>query len=137
MCYLKLKSAILIMVVVLLASCKHNPAVVVLPLTDSVDHCDTTTVSYNKDVKPVLQNNCYGCHGTTAIDSGGGLNLEDFSSLKQYLQYGFRGDGVYGSKFYHCITHSQWAQAMPPGYMLDTCSLNKIKRWIDLGAANN
>lgn len=113
-------------------SCTHR-AYHALVITPAV--CDTTVVTYLADVQPILRNNCYSCHG--AQTNNGGLDLETFSSLKNYLQYGFRGDGVYGSKFYHCILHSQLALPMPPTYVLDSCSLMKIKRWIDLGASDN
>jgi hypothetical protein len=121
----------------LLVACTHKSFVphvppVVIPV------CDTINISYGKDVQPVLRNNCYSCHATAATASaGGGLDLENFASLKSYLNYGFRGDGVYGSKFYHCITHSLLALPMPPTYIIDTCALKQVKRWIDLGAPQN
>ena len=123
----------------LFIGCTHKPELPVLPIKPLppvvVNACDTTNVSYKKDVQPVLNANCYSCHGT-AVTAGGGLDLENFTSLKTYLQQGFRGDGVYGSKFYHCITHKE-ALPMPPGYLLDTCTLNKIGAWISRGAADN
>ena len=123
--------------VFLLMACQHKAFVAVSAVThDTTIGCDTTIVSYFKDVKPILSANCYSCHGTGQTQ-GGGLDLEDFTSLKAYLNNGFRGDGVYGSKLYNCILHSPLAQQMPPTYILDTCSIRKIKRWIDLGGNNN
>ncbi len=118
-------------------ACQHK-AFVPTPIVshDTTVVCDTTVVSYAKDVKPIFSSNCYSCHGTGQTQ-GGGLDLEDFTSLKSYLQYGFRGDGIYGSKLYNCILHSPLAQQMPPTYKLDTCSIMKIKRWIDLGGNND
>ena len=120
-----------------LTACTHKAIVVVPVVPVAPATCDTTNVSYHTDVQPVLENNCYSCHGTAQIGSGGGLDLETFSSLKNYLHYGFRGDGVYGSKLMHCIMHASLAQPMPPTYQLDTCSQMKIKRWMDEGAPEN
>lgn len=121
----------------ILAGCTHKSWVLapVTPVTPT--GCDTTNVTYHADVQPILQSNCYSCHRTAEVASGGGLDLENFTSLKNYLQYGFRGDGIYGSKLYHCILHSQLALPMPPTYTIDSCSRNKIKRWIDMGGPAN
>ncbi len=126
-----------ISVVVALSACTHK-ALLVAPVTPvTPPDCDTTNVTYHADVQPVLEANCYSCHGTAEVGAGGGLDLQNFASLKNYLQYGFRGDGIYGSKLYHCILHSQLALPMPPTYTIDSCSRNKIKRWIDLGGPAN
>lgn len=120
-----------------LSGCVHQayivpaPAPVVHPTTV----CDTTTVSYTADVQPILSANCYSCHGAAVATSG--LDLETFTTLKSYLQYGFRGDGVYGSKLYHCVAHASLAQPMPPSYRIDSCALAKIARWIHTGAPAN
>ncbi len=121
-----------------LTACTHKALVVVPVVPVAPTGCDTSNVTYHADVQPILANNCYSCHGTAQVDSvGGGLDLENFTSLKNYLQYGFRGDGVYGSKLFHCILHAQLALPMPPTYELDTCNQKKIKRWIDEGAPEN
>ena len=121
-------------------SCVHKPFTALIPAHTVVNttSCDTegTGISYTKQVKPVLSQNCYSCHGSS-VTTGGGLDLEDFSNLKGYLQNGFRGDGIYGSKLFHCILHSPNALPMPPTYIIDTCSLKYIKRWIDMGAPDN
>ena len=119
---------------VFLLACTHTSLQTQVVLPPS---CDTTHVSYKNDIQPVLSANCYSCHATSQVGNGGGLDLESFSSLKTYLQYGFRGDGIYGSKFYHCICHTPLALPMPPTYILDSCSLRKVSSWIHLGAPQN
>lgn len=120
-----------------LSGCVHQAYII--PVPTPAPHpttvCDTTTVSYTADVQPILSANCYSCHSAAVATSG--LDLETFTTLKAYLQYGFRGDGVYGSKLYHCIAHASLAQPMPPTYVLDSCSLAKIARWIHTGAPAN
>lgn len=98
--------------------------------------CDTARVTYQAIVQPILSANCYSCHSTIVTENGG-LDLENFASLKQYLNYDFRGDGIYGSKFYHCITHSLNALPMPPSYKIDTCDSKKILIWLEHGAQDN
>lgn len=117
--------------------CIHKPfkaatpaPVVVVPV------CDTINVSYSAVIKPLLQANCYECHAT-AVTANGGLDLEDFTSLKNYLTLGFRGDGVYGSKLYHCALHSTNALPMPPVYKLDSCSMSKLACWLRAGGRDN
>lgn len=127
----------IIAILITLCACTHKSATIkVVPTPVAIDSCDTTTVSYATRVKPIIQANCYRCHGT-AVTAGGGLDLEDFTTLKNYLENGFRGDGIYGSKFYHCILHSVGALPMPPTYKLDSCNRNTISRWIHEGAPNN
>jgi len=98
--------------------------------------CDTVYVSYKTVIKPILSANCYGCH-STAVTQNGGLDLEDFNSLKQYITNDFRGDGIYGSKLYHCMLHAANALPMPPDYRLDSCDLNKMHAWLREGAKDN
>ncbi len=133
------KGFLLIIFISLFCSCQHKPfKAQALPVATPPDSntCDTINVTYKKDIQPVIQATCYTCHATS-VTVNGGLDLENFTSLKTYLQYGFRGDGIYGSKFYHCISHSLLALPMPPNYKLDTCTLKKIKGWISLGAMDN
>lgn len=132
-----MKKLVVISVVVAFSACTHKALLVTTASPVTPTGCDTTNVTYHADVQPVLGANCYSCHGTAQVASGGGLDLQNFASLKNYLQYGFRGDGIYGSKLYHCILHSQLALPMPPTYTVDSCSQRKIKRWLDEGAPGN
>jgi len=42
-------------------------------LEGSNNTCDTTNVSYNTGVVPILQANCYSCHGTGNTGGSGGI----------------------------------------------------------------
>ena len=121
-------------------ACQHKPFPVPVAKTTPtppppVVVCDSVNVTYAANIKPILQTNCYSCH-STSVTLTAGLDLETFSSLKTYMGYGFMGDGIFGSKFYHCITHNR-ALSMPPTYILDSCDLAKIRRWIAMGAPEN
>ena len=98
--------------------------------------CDTIYVSYTCSVKPILQNNCYSCH-STAVTASGGVDLENFQSLKNYLKLYYRNDSMYGSKFYNIILQTPGTLSMPPTAKLSTHELSLIKKWLNLGAPEN
>jgi hypothetical protein len=134
------KIAAISIAAIVLVSCKHNapdfvvtPANTSNPTSNAPSACDTTNVSYRKDVQPIIRNNCYECH-SASVTQEGGLNLEDTASLKQYLTRQYRGNGIYGSQLMHIINQLPGSLQMPPTYKLDSCSINKIQRWIHLGA---
>ena len=89
--------------------------------------CDTTAVSYNRDVMPLLSNRCYTCHiGATA---GGGIVLGTYAEDKVVALNG---------KLYGAVNHSPGFSQMPTGgTKLNTCQLATVKKWIDAGSPNN
>ncbi len=118
-----------------LFSCRYDKENIPDPTTTS--GCDTLNVSYSATVKPILQANCYPCHSTYYATTNGALDLEDWNSLKNYLTYFYRGDGIYGSKFYHIIRHDGLVTPMPPTGKLSDCDISKIHSWIAAGAPAN
>jgi hypothetical protein len=106
-------------------------------VTPKISGCDTTNVSYSRIIQPILSNNCYSCHSTTVTSTGRGLDLENFTSLKNYLNYQYHMDGVYGSKFFHIVNHSGLVPYMPPALKLSSCELRKIYSWLNSGAPQN
>jgi hypothetical protein len=125
------KIMIVVCIMLCIVACTYKKAPVV-PVTP-VAGCDTIHITYKKDIQPIFSAHCYSCHAT-AVTTSGGLNLEDTASLKFYLHNGFRGDNIYGSKLFHCMLHSSSALPMPPTYVVDTCSLNKMHHWLAIGA---
>jgi hypothetical protein len=92
--------------------------------------CDLTNVTYTLTVKPVLQAYCLSCHSTAASSgSGAGIRLENYTDLKTYATNG----RLYGS-----VSHVAGYSFMPKGgSILDNCTVQKLKKWIDDGALNN
>src|SRR4029079_12895142 len=92
------------------------------------------TVDYVKDVKPVLAQNCYGCHGPEVQQSGLRLDLR---------QNALRG-GDYGpviipgksgeSKLIRRLTDGDGGLQMPPTGALQPDEIATIRAWIDQGA---
>ncbi|MDX5348653.1 MAG: hypothetical protein LPK19_15560 [Hymenobacteraceae bacterium] len=92
--------------------------------------CDTTVaVTYQNDVLPIVQNNCYVCHSQANGANNGNVVLEGHSNLSSYALSG---------KLYGVISHAPGFSAMPKGgNKLPDCDIQKIKKWIDSGALNN
>lgn len=89
--------------------------------------CDTVNMTYTADVKPLLQSNCYGCHGNG--QTSGGVTLDTYAGVKTVVD---------NNKLMGVVTHASGFPAMPKGgAKLSDCNINKIKSWIGRGAQNN
>jgi hypothetical protein len=91
--------------------------------------CDTSAVSYTNDVVPILQEYCYGCHGTNVSAAGGGIILEGYGNLANYANNNqLSGD----------ISAASGYTPMPYGKpRLPSCQLYKILAWVNQGINNN
>ena len=91
--------------------------------TDTISSCDTSNMSFQKDVYPVISTYCLGCHG----NSSGGFNLEGYDNIKRN-----------STKMMNAIEHKAGAPAMPQGAAkLPDCTINKLNAWISQGLKNN
>ncbi len=91
--------------------------------------CDTVNMKYSVDIVPILDHYCYGCHGNGNTGGSGGINLQDFKTLKGYAENG----QLYGN-----ISHAPGYIGMPYGQAkMPDCEINKILDWINQGAPNN
>lgn len=117
-----------LLVAALCGGCYYDSEEQLYPKLDQA--CDTTGVTFSKSILPILQTNCYNCHSASEnANLGKGINLEDFSLLKQRISTG---------ELYSSIVQDFTVLPMPKdGAKLDTCSIAKIKIWIDKGALNN
>ena len=94
----------------------------------------TTPVDYDKDVKPLLMQNCYSCHGAVVQQSGLRLDLR---------QNALRG-GDYGpviipgksgdSKLIRRLVDGDGGMQMPPAGPLAPDEIGILRAWIDQGA---
>ena len=91
--------------------------------------CDTVNVSYQNQVVPILQENCYPCHGNGSTAGSGGINLNSYVNLKVYADNGY----LVGN-----VRHDPGYNGMPYGKpMLPSCEINTIVAWVHHGAINN
>ena len=121
-----MKHVLLLAIILTIAiSCSWDSEELLYPESE---YCDTINVSFSGDVTPILAANCYECHSNTnAPDFAYGIALEDFKDVKASL------DLIVGA-----IKQIEGFPAMPKGAdKLDTCSINTIEAWVNIGAPDN
>lgn len=89
---------------------------------------------FNSQVKPILQQNCFQCHGGGA-EVEGGLRL---TSREKILEGGNYGPAVSlaspaDSFLLEMIGYGQETAQMPPDGRLDDASLEILAKWINIG----
>jgi hypothetical protein len=92
--------------------------------------CDTSKISYSRDIVPILQTNCYRCHdiNNAALFSNGNL-LDNYKSLKDHIKNGL----VIGN-----IEYAKGYLPMPKGApRLSDCDIAKIRSWVRQDTLNN
>ncbi|MBL7811890.1 MAG: hypothetical protein JNL57_06665 [Bacteroidetes bacterium] len=89
--------------------------------------CDTTAISYSKELSGLIQSQCAGCHSAGA--PSGGIVLADYTSVKASVSSG---------RFYGSVNWDAGFSPMPKsGSKWSACNLTRLKKWIDAGAPNN
>jgi mono/diheme cytochrome c family protein len=84
-------------------------------------------MSYQNDILPILQENCYQCHD--AQNNFGNVTLEGYNSLLVYVNSG---------QLIGVINHDSGYSPMPKNAsMLLECQIEKIESWITAGSMNN
>src|SRR5260370_3897067 len=91
-------------------------------------------VDYDKDIRPILSQQCYACHGEEAQQSGLRLDMR---------QNALRG-GDYGpvilpgnsaeSKLIRRMVNGDGGLQMPPTAALPSADIGLLRAWIDQGA---
>src|SRR5438876_777335 len=97
----------------------------VLATKSGTGQCDTSLVRYATDIVPILQNNCYECHGKSSNSGSGGILLEGYSNLAGWANNGYLAG---------CVSHAPGFVAMP--YLrpkLSDCEVNRIVAWVHQG----
>jgi mono/diheme cytochrome c family protein len=94
------------------------------------NYCDTSNVTYQKTVAPIITVNCLPCHGNDVYTSlGAHINLDGYANL-----IGKANNGV----LLKSIQHATGLFPMPKNQSkLSECNIEKIEKWINNGAANN
>lgn len=91
-------------------------------------------LDYNQEVRPILSENCFYCHGPDSKHRQADLRLDDEASAKEYAIV--PGD-LDGSEFYQRIISDDADLQMPPhesGKKLKPEEVALLKRWIEEGA---
>lgn len=96
-------------------------------LNNSCNRCDTSNVTFQMNVKPIIQNNCQGCH--SGNNPSAGILLTNYNEINIRVQSG---------QLLGAIKHELGFANMPDGQpKLNQCLINQIEIWINEGALNN
>jgi mono/diheme cytochrome c family protein len=93
------------------------------------------SLSYNRDVRPILSENCFACHGPDAAERAAGLRLDtrEGALAKGAVVPGDRE----ASEVYHRLIATDEDEIMPPPEahkVLSAGDIELLARWIDEGA---
>ncbi|MEM8736579.1 MAG: DUF1549 domain-containing protein, partial [Planctomycetota bacterium] len=89
-------------------------------------------IDFNRDIRPILADNCFPCHGPDEASREADLRLD----LRADADYVFKADSVEESDFWDRITSNDDDLLMPPpesGKSLTTEQKTVIKAWIEQG----
>ena len=107
----------------------------------ALDAAGASSVEFNRDILPILSNNCFACHGPDAPARKAGLRLDQEEQAKQPLESGktpiVPGDAA-SSLVMERVLAEDPAERMPPpetGKTLSQEERERLARWIDGGAA--
>jgi len=92
------------------------------------------TVSFNRDVRPILSDRCYTCHGPDSGARKSKLRLDREDDSRLSIVPGSPDK----SEVYERITSTNKVKRMPPAYMghqpLPQRDIDTLRRWIEQGA---
>ena len=121
---------------------KHLRGIFSALFASSALPADEVALSFNRDIRPILSDNCFGCHGTDAHDAKAGLQLHSFEAAtaplgkgkdRQALVPGNRG----ASELWKRVRSKNPEEIMPPpdsNHRLSPEQIELLGRWIDQGA---
>jgi len=89
--------------------------------------CDTTNVTYEAKIAPIMENNCNSCH--SGVSPNAGVITDNFDDLKTIADNG---------QLWGAVNHEPGYSPMPKnGEQLPDCELQQIRIWIDNGTPRN
>eukprot|EP00913_Durusdinium_trenchii_P023399 g21977.t1 len=116
------------------------PALLVSAVGTFADAGDEKRVVFNRDIRPLLSDTCYKCHGPDAKERQAGLRFDVRKAATSKLESGETAI-VAGSReksaLWQRITAKNPDERMPPhgsGKQLSPKQIELIGRWIDQGA---
>src|SRR5437870_1896577 len=97
------------------------------------------TVEFNRDIRPILSDYCYTCHGPAKSTRKAGLRLDlkdgAFADLGGYKAV--VPGNLKESRLWERITAKEASERMPPtkfGRKLSDQQIDLLRRWIEQGA---
>ena len=93
-------------------------------------------IDFNRDIRPILSNNCFQCHGPDAKQRKADLRLDQRDAA---VRHGALVPGKSGeSEVFQRLVTDEKSKRMPPakfGKVLTPEQVATLKRWIDEGAS--
>jgi hypothetical protein len=90
--------------------------------TPTTNTCDSVSISFDKSIWPIIQNNCIACHNVTS--SFGNVDLSTYDKIIPYVKNG---------KLYGSMMHLPGYSPMPSATnSLTSCELTLVKNglWV-------
>ncbi len=121
----------------------RSPAVSGLALIGALVACriQAQTVEFNRDIRPILSDKCFTCHGPDVANRKTKLRFDIESGATIELRSGKRAivpGNLDASEAFRRITSADPAMRMPPAYMgkekLKDSDIELIRLWIQQGA---
>ncbi len=114
--------------------------VCLLLITGSAQAANQTPLVYDRDIRPILSEKCFLCHGQDSKKRMAGLRLDSFegATADRGGHAALAPGNLQASAMYQRITAGQPARRMPPVYSNRTLTADQIailKRWIEEGGA--
>ncbi len=124
----KISKTILILIIASTTGCYYDNEEKLY--TEVSTSCDLSNVTFNSNVKPILQASCFSCHSNSnAASSGAGIKLENHADVQNLAKNG---------NLMGVVKHSNGYSAMPKGGgKLTDCEISQLQKWIDNGTLNN
>ncbi len=116
------------------ASANVNPAAAPQVQSSAGNEAASSSVSFSKDVMPILQNSCNNCHGGQKTEKG--LDMTTYSALMAGSQRGavvIPGDAA-NSSFVHLVLNGNMPKR---GQKLSAAQAQILQDWVNAGALNN
>ena len=91
-------------------------------------------VQFNRDIRPILSDKCFHCHGPDSASREADLRLDDQTALLTVVE----PNDAAASELIQRITHEDVEQRMPPsdsGRSLSPKEIKLLTRWVQQGAA--
>ncbi len=110
-----LNFTVLVFILLVILSCKSENLEDCMGNNTNQDVCECMVITYNDDIKPILDNNCSYCHTNQVVT---GCDLDSYRAVIDYLQHE-------GTQLYDYVKNNDHQ-----GVELDSCSLKKLQKWI-------
>lgn len=106
--------------------------------TGVMSGAESVALEYDRDVRPILSDNCFPCHGQDSKKRMAGLRLDSFAgaTADRGGHAALAPGNLQASALYQRITADQKAVRMPPAYSNRNLTADQIailKRWIEEG----